>query len=339
MNRRLKIRHIRIVIVLMILLSISIVISINAGYTDLQISEIVKVLIGQGTAKNNMIILDFRLPRIIIAILVGMGFSLSGVVLQGLVRNPLASPGLIGINAGAGLVVIIFIVIGGTLSFSSIMALPMLSLLGAALTGIIIYRLSSDPHKGIHPTQMVLNGIAIQAGINAVMTIIVMKLDENQYEFLAKWQAGSIWNSNWEFVKALSPWIILGFAYLIFKAKHLDILVMGDDISQGLGLKVLSDKKKLLFTAIALAASSVAISGSISFVGLMAPHLTRRLVGARHRILIPTSALIGGLLVLSADTVARTIIEPAEFPTGILVSVIGAPYFLYLLIKQRKGKA
>lgn len=267
-----------------------------------------------------------------------MGFSLSGCVIQGITRNPLADPGILGINAGAGLIVMLFLVLNGTLGFASALALPFMAFVGAAATGMIIYLLSFRRRSGPRPIALILNGIAIQAGINALMTLLVLQLDSTQHEFLAKWQTGSIWSSNWKLVVVLVPWIIVGIIVLILSARRLDVLTMGDEISYGLGLKVGREKAKLLLTAVSLAAASVAISGSISFVGLIAPHLSRRLVGAKHSVLIPTCALMGALLVLTADTVARTIIQPSEIPTGIVVSVIGAPYFIYLLISQRRNK-
>ncbi len=332
-------KHKKTLFIICLLTPVLFFISINAGYMDLSIGDMFRILTGGGTAKENLFVLEFRMPRIIIAMLVGMGLSLAGCVIQGITGNPLADPGILGINAGAGIIVIIFIMVNGTLTFASTFALPFLSFLGAALTGSIIYGLSLNRKNGIQPVRLVLNGVAIQAGINAVMTLVVIRLDDTQHDFLAKWQAGSIWSSNWELVAALLPWIAVGGGILIFNAKKLDVLAMGDEISCGLGVTVAAEKRKLLFTAVALAAASVASSGSISFVGLMAPHLSRKLVGARHGILIPTCALVGALLVLAADSVARTVIKPAEAPTGIVVSILGAPYFILLLIGSRRQKA
>lgn len=325
-------------ILLLLLLSIPLMffISINAGYTDLSLPNIIRILTGGGSAKENLVVLQFRLPRIMVAVLIGAGFALSGCIIQGITRNPLADPGILGINAGAGVMVVIYVVLNGAVSFGSVFGLPFLSLAGALVTGGLIYSLSTRKTSGVSSMRLVLNGVAIQAGINSVMTMIIIRLDDSQHEFLAKWQAGSIWNSNWKFVTALLPWIVLGIIYLMLRARHLDILTMGDEISFGLGVRVAKEKYRLLFTAVALAAACVAVSGSISFVGLMAPHLSRKLVGSAHRILIPVCALVGGLLVLVSDTIARTIIEPSEIPTGIVVSLLGAPYFVFLLVKERK---
>lgn len=330
-------REYKIVLLLALLLPLLFFLSINVGYTDIKLTELFQVMTGGGSPRNNIVVFQFRLPRIVIAMLVGAGFSLSGCILQGITKNPLADPGLMGINAGAGIVVLTFMVLSGTLTTGWILSLPVFSLAGALLTGSVIYLLSNRKDYGISPMRLVLNGVAIQAGINAVMTLLVLKLDDTQAEFLAAWQAGSIWNSTWNSAIALLPWILMGFICLIFMAGKLDILAMGDEISLGLGIAVVKEKRKLLFLAVALAAASVAISGNINFVGLIAPHLSRRLVGARHKILLPTSALVGAILVTGADIISRTIIKPAEIPNGIVVSIIGAPYFIVLLIINRRA--
>jgi len=329
-------RHYTILLVLVLLLPVLFFISMNAGYTDIKLSEMLQILAGKGSVKENIVVFQFRLPRIIIAMLVGAGFSLSGCILQGITRNSLADPGLMGINAGAGIVVLAFMTLSGTLTTGKIISLPVFSLIGALLTGSVIYMLSNRKSYGISPIRLVLNGVAIQAGINAAMTLLVLKLDDTQAEFLAAWQAGSIWNTTWKSVIALFPWILAGFLILLFLTRKMDVLVMGDEISKGLGVAVAKEKRKLLFLGVALAASCVAISGNINFVGLIAPHLSRRLVGARHKILVPACALLGAILVLGADIIARTVMEPAEIPTGIVVSIIGAPYFIFLLVKNRK---
>jgi iron complex transport system permease protein len=173
-------------------------------------------------------------------------------------------------------------------------------------------------------------------GISALTTLLVVKLDEDQFDFVATWQAGSIWGSNWHFVLALLPWLLLLIPYVLYKARVLDVLNMGDEVAYSLGTSVEKERRGLLAASVALAAPCVAVSGSISFVGLIAPHLARRLVGPKHAILLPTCALTGAVLVSVADTIARVIVQPSEIPTGIMVAIIGAPYFLYLLAKSRQ---
>lgn len=335
-KRKVAVRNTAILIGCAAVLVLSFIISMNTGYTRLSPLDTLRTLFGGGTAKENLILFDFRLPRIVISVLVGMGLSLSGCIIQGVSKNALADPGLLGINAGAGLMVILYVMFFGTQSFLSVFTLPFLALAGAGITAIAIYALSFKKSEGIAPMRLILTGVAIQAGISALTTLLVVKLDEDQFDFVATWQAGSIWGSNWRFVLALLPWLLLLIPYVLYKARVLDVLNMGDDVAYGLGTSVERERRALLAAAVALAASCVAVSGSISFVGLIAPHLARRLVGPKHTILLPTCALTGAVLVSAADSVARVIVQPAEIPTGIMVAIIGAPYFLYLLAKSRQ---
>ena len=334
-KRKITIRNTAIVFGCVALLVISFIISMNTGYTKLTPMDTLRTLFGGGTAKEILILFDFRLPRIVISMLVGSGLALSGCIIQGISKNALADPGLLGINAGAGLMVILYVMFFGAQSFLSVFTLPFLALAGAGVTARVIYALAYKKEEGIAPMRLILTGVAIQAGISALTTLLVVKLDDDQFGFVATWQAGSIWGSNWKFVMALLPWLLLLIPYVLYKARVLDVLNMGDDVACSLGANVEHERRWFLTASVALAASCVAVSGSISFVGLIAPHLSRRLVGPKHSILLPTCALTGAVLVSVADTIARVIVQPSEIPTGIMVAIIGAPYFLYLLAKSR----
>jgi iron complex transport system permease protein len=335
-KRRVAVKNAVIVLIFSVLLVLSFIVSMNTGYSKLSPPGTLRTLLGGGTSREELILFGFRLPRIVISMLVGAGLALSGCIIQGVTRNPLADPGLLGINAGAGLTVILFVLFLGTQSFLSVFTLPFLALFGAGVTAVAVYTLSYKRQSGIAPLRLILTGVAVQAGVSALTTVLVVKLDEMQFDFVASWQAGSIWGSNWKFVLALAPWLLLLIPYVLWKTRALDVLSLGDDIASGLGASVEKERRRLLIAAVALAASCVAVSGSISFVGLIAPHLARRLVGPRHRILLPACALAGAVLVSVSDTVARVIVQPSELPTGIMVAIIGAPYFLYLLIKSER---
>ncbi|MDR1205602.1 MAG: iron ABC transporter permease [Peptococcaceae bacterium] len=317
-------------------LILSFIISMNTGYTKLSPQDTLRALFGGGTDKENLILFDFRLPRIVISMLAGMGLALSGCTIQGVSKNALADPGLLGINAGAGLMVVLYVMFFGAQTFLSVFTLPFLALAGAGAAAVLIYALAFKKGEGIAPLRLILTGVAVQAGISALTTLLVVKLDETQFDFVAAWQAGSIWGSNWRFVLALLPWLLLLIPYVLYKARVLDVLNMDDDVARGLGASVEGERRGLLAAAVMLAASCVAVSGSISFVGLVAPHLARRLVGPKHAILLPVCALTGAVLVSAADTAARVIVQPSEIPTGIMTAIIGAPYFLYLLAKSRR---
>ncbi|NFG95617.1 iron ABC transporter permease [Clostridium sporogenes] len=334
-KRKVAIRNTLIVIGCVLLLGVSLIVSMDTGYIKMSPFDVLRTLFGRGTDKEKLILFDFRLPRIVISMLVGAGLALSGCIIQSVSKNPLADPGILGINAGASLMVILYVLIFSVESFLSVFTLPFLALIGAGITAVIVYLFSYKRDEGISTMRLVLTGVAVQAGISALTTLLVVKLDDTQYNFVVAWQAGSIWGSNWKFVMTLLPWLLILIPYILTKSSVMDILTLSDDIAYGLGASVEKERRKLLAAAVALAASCVAVSGSISFVGLIAPHLSRRLVGPRHRILLSTSILIGAVLVSLADTIGRVIIQPSEIPTGIVVAIIGAPYFLYLLSNSK----
>lgn len=333
-KRRMK-RGVVVMTILGILIISAFIVSMNTGYIRLSPLDVVKTLFGMGTEKQSLILFQFRLPRIVISVLIGAGLAVSGCILQGISRNALADPGILGINAGAGLMVMLYVSFYPTTSTGSIFLLPVLALVGAGFTAALIYVLSYKRNEGISPTRLILTGIGVAAGISAAMIVLTLKLDPNKYQFVATWLAGSIWGSNWKFVLALLPWIVILLPYVFYKARVMNVLNLGENTATGLGAPVEKERLLLLAAAVGLAGSSVAVSGGIGFVGLIGPHLARRLVGPKHQLLLPTSALIGALLVVVADTIGRWILQPSEIPTGIVVAVIGAPYFLYLLTKTR----
>lgn len=318
-----------------ILIVITFVISMNTGYIRLSPMDVMRTIFGNGTDRQELILFNFRLPRITISLLVGAGLAISGCIFQGLFRNPIAEPGLLGINAGAGLAVMIFIAFFPTTAAAPVFIMPLLALLGASLAAFLIYILAFKKNRGMSPSRLVLTGIAVAAGIQAAMTIITLRIDPAKYQFVATWIAGSIWGTSWKFVLALVPWLIVLVPYVMFKAKVLNVLNLGDETATGLGAHVGRQRLHLLAAAVALAGSCIAVSGSISFIGLIGPHLARRLVGPKHQILLPTAALTGALLLLTADTIGRWILKPSEIPSGIVVAIIGAPYFLYLLSRAK----
>ncbi len=328
-------RAFAVMTILAILIFIAFIISMNTGYIRLSPSDLLMTLIGSGTDKQSLILFEFRLPRIVISLLIGAGLAVSGCIIQGISRNALAEPGILGINAGAGLMVMLFISFYPSTSAAPVFLLPVLALLGASVTAALIFVLSYKRHKGLSPTRIVLTGIAVAAGMSAAMIVLTLKLSPDKYQFVATWLAGSIWGTNWKFVLSLLPWIVLLIPYVFYKARVMNVLNLGEELAKGLGAPVAKEQLKLLAAAVGLAASCVAVSGGIGFVGLVGPHLARRLVGPKHEMLLPTSALTGALLVIVADTIGRWIMQPSEIPTGIVVAVIGAPYFLYLLARSK----
>lgn len=229
-KRKMALRNVAVVLIFSVLLILSFVVSMNTGYSKLSPLDTLRTLFGGGSSKENLILFGFRLPRIVISMLVGAGLALSGCIIQGVSRNALADPGLLGINAGAGLTVILFVLFFGSQSYLSVFTLPFLALLGGGLAAILIYALAYKREGGLAPIRLILTGVAMQAGLSALTTVLVVKLDETQFDFVATWQAGSIWGSNWKFVLALLPWLLLLIPYVLSKSRALDVLSLGDDI-------------------------------------------------------------------------------------------------------------
>lgn len=312
-------------------------ISINAGYIKIPLIDVISTLSGNGTAQNELTILEFRLPRIILAILVGMGIAISGAILQGISQNPLADPGILGINAGAGFTVVLYMFLfQGTAFFngwSSVFIMPFTALVGSFLAAFLIYALSWKKGQ-VTPARLLLVGIGINAAFGAGLVIFQMKMEPNNFMKALIWLSGTIWGTNWTFVWALLPWLFVLIPLAIYKSKVLDVLRLGDPIAIGVGVQIEKERRLLLLISVALAGVCVSVGGGITFLGLIAPHIARRLVGARHAKLLPLTAILGSLLLLSADTLGRVIMAPMELPVGIIVSILGAPYFIYLLVKN-----
>ncbi|UED80809.1 iron ABC transporter permease [Lysinibacillus sp. CD3-6] len=325
-----------IIATLIVLIVVTFVMSMNTGVIKLTPMEVIRTLFGQGDAQQQLILFQFRLPRIVIGVLVGMGLAIAGAVLQGISKNALADPGILGINAGAGLAVMLYISFFPTTKSVPIYLLPVLAFIGAGLTAVLIYSLSFKRHEGITPMRLILTGVAVAAGISSAMIVLTLRLTPENYQFVATWLAGSIWGSNWRFVLSLLPWLLIFLPFIYMKSRVLNILNLGEVTSIGLGASIEKERRWLLAASVGLAGASVSVSGGIGFVGLIAPHLARQLVGANHQFLLPTSALLGGFLVLLADTVGRSILEPSEIPAGIVVAVFGAPYFLFLLARLKE---
>ncbi|GGF95452.1 iron ABC transporter permease [Paenibacillus aceti] len=334
-DKRKQQHNIAVLLILGLLIIIAFVLSMNTGFIRLSPLDTIRTLFGGGTEKEELILFQFRLPRIVISVLIGAGLAVSGCIMQGISRNALADPGILGINAGAGLVVLIFVAYYPNMGTASIFLLPVLAWIGAGVTAAIIFSLSYKRHKGLLPTRLLLTGVAVAAGISAATIVITLRINPEKYQFVATWMAGSIWGTNWKFVLALLPFIVILLPFVFSKARTMNVLNLGEMTATGLGAKVSKEQIVLLAAAVGLAGSCVAVSGGIGFVGLIGPHLGRRLVGPKHQALLPASALIGSLMVIVADMLGRLILQPSEIPAGIIVAIVGAPYFLYLLSRSR----
>jgi iron complex transport system permease protein len=315
------------------LLIIAFVISVATGYVSLSPSQLWRTVIGNGTPKENLILFDFRLPRIVISILAGMGLAISGAILQSVTRNPLSDPGILGINAGSGLMVVFYVLFFGNAN-NFLYVLPLFALFGGLITAAFIYLMAYKKGEGADPTRLVLVGVGMAAAMYGATLTLASHFDQEQYAFIASWTAGKIWGDSWTFVLALLPWILILLPLVFIKSNVLNTLNLHENVAIGVGVQVEKERRILIIIAVALASASVSVSGGIGFVGLMAPHIARSLVGPRHQGFLPLAAIVGAILLLVADTIGRVLLDPSGIPAGIVVTVIGAPYFMYLLAKK-----
>lgn len=315
--------------VLLIIIFILSIVSLGLGAIYITPSEIIHNLIGEGTQSQRFILNNYRIPRIIIAIIVGAGLATAGAILQGILRNPLASPDVIGVTKGAGLAAVIIIVLFPT---SPIIFLPLSAFIGAAIIAAILMLFVYK--KGAQPNTLALMGIALGAICQAGIEYLMIKFPDDVSMTLL-WLTGSLWARGWDQVYLLLPCLIL-IPILFGLTAKLDILSLGDDIATGLGERSKFLRYILLSVSVILIGVCVATVGSIGFIGLIAPHIARRIVGSKFNVLLPASALFGAILLLVADSLGRGLFPPIEIPAGIITAVIGAPYFLYLLRAERK---
>ncbi|EJX1704424.1 TPA: FecCD family ABC transporter permease [Staphylococcus aureus] len=309
--------------------------SITSGEYNIPVERFFKTLIGQGDAIDELILLDFRLPRMMITILAGAALSISGAIVQSVTKNPIAEPGILGINAGGGFAIALFIAIGKINADNFVYVLPLISILGGIATALIIFIFSFNKNEGVTPASMVLIGVGLQTALYGGSITIMSKFDDKQSDFIAAWFAGNIWGDEWPFVIAFLPWVLIIIPYLLFKSNTLNIIHTGDNIARGLGVRLSRERLILFFIAVMLSSAAVAVAGSISFIGLMSPHIAKRIVGPRHQLFLPIAILVGACLLVIADTIGKIMLQPGGVPAGIVVAIIGAPYFLYLMYKTK----
>lgn len=313
------------------LLVVLAMINLNTGTMALGPAAVWQWLTGHGTATQTLVLLNFRLPRIVLAILVGWALALAGDVLQTVTHNPMADPSLIGINTGAGLAVMLLIIYAGT-STSLGLAMPLVALVGAWVSTGLIFVLSYHPQRGLLTNRLLLIGVALSGCFSALMVLMTLKLSPDNYQFVMNWLAGSLWGTDWSYIGWALPWLLVGSGIILFRLPVLAAFTLGDSATQSLGVNLKHQQLLLVSVAAMLAGVSVAISGGISFVGLITPNLARRLVGSRSRYQLPLAGMLGSCLLLAADTLGKLITTTTELPVGVLVAFIGAPYFIYLLI-------
>ena len=326
-----------VIAILMILIVCTFLVSLNMGSLSIAPGDVIKTLIGQGSKSHEIAIFKLRLPRIVIGILVGSALAISGTILQGVTKNDLADSGILGINSGAALFVVMYIYfmngnVYDGINKLTIFTMPIVALIGAIFGAFLIYTLAWK--KGINSSRLLLVGIGINVAFTSLLTIFQLRFTTQEFNRVMAWTTGSIWGASWQYVLAILPFILIFTILTLYKSRYLDVLNLGDEVATGLGVQVEKERRKMIIYAVILAGVATSVAGSIAFLGLVAPHIARKLVGPKHKKLIPTAALVGTLILLVGDTISRNLIAPMEIPVGIVVSIIGVPYFIYLMLAE-----
>ena len=328
---------------LLLLLIASVSLSLSLGSITVPVAELVDVIFGRlggeaitGTA--DMVVWQIRLPRVCLAVLVGACLAVSGAMVQGLFRNPLADPSLIGVSGGAAVGAAIAIVLGGTWGwFSPSWNLPLFAFIGGALVTALVYRLGVGP-LGTSVATMLLAGVAINAMTSACISYLATTAEDVRLRNLVYWLMGSFNVASWEKVSWVAPFALLSLVMIPLLWKGLNALLLGESEARHLGIQVERLRLRVIVLAALAVGVSVASVGVIGFVGLVVPHIVRLVLGPDHRWLLPGSALLGAALLSLADLAARLVVEPQELPVGVLTAALGAPFFLFLVVQRRRGQ-
>ena len=301
--------------------------SLTKGSSVITMEQIVELLLHPGEDPQSQIIWNIRMPRTIVGALVGINLSLSGAILQAIMRNPLADPHIIGISSGAGLAGVVIMILFPALEY----LITPVAFVGAMLAAICIYILAGK--NGIKPVRIILAGVAVSAFLSAGISGLMIFYSDRVHGALM-WMVGGLAARSWPHVNIILPYAIIGLVLALASASYLNILQLGDEMARGLGVNV--EVTRIIMTAIAalLAASAVSVVGLLGFVGLVVPHAARLLIGSDYRFLLPAAALLGVAIVTLSDTFARVIFAPIELPVGIIMAFLGAPFFLFLLRRE-----
>ena len=327
-------QHNLIIPLLVAALAISAAVSVATGAVAINLTSLPGILFGNddATARDTVIVWSVRLPRTLLAILVGAALAASGTILQGLFRNPLADPGLVGVSSGSVLAAVSTIVIGQNIFGSTATVfLPVTAFIGGLLSTILLYTIATRGGRTYTAT-MLLGGVAISAIAMALTGVLIFMSTEQQLREFTFWSLGSLSGATWEKASSVALFMLVVLGLWPLLARGLDRLALGESEAGHMGVNVQHLKRAAIVATALLTGSAVAVSGAIGFIGLVVPHLLRLIMSPRHRFLVPAAALLGANLLLVADMIARTIVAPAELPIGIVTACIGGPVFLWMLL-------
>jgi len=327
-------------VLLLLLLAVAMVSGIATGAYDLSVADLWLVLTGRAEELEQFLVWQVRLPRLLLAVIVGAALAITGAVTQGLFRNPLAEPTLIGVTSGAMLFAVGMLVLSARLLASfplwiQQIGVSLAAFLGALLTTGIVYRLASGRGR-LNVATMLLSGIAIAALTGAITGLLIYQSDENELRDITFWSLGSLSGANWTQVVIAAPIVLTGGFFLRRDALALNAFLLGEREAAQLGFSVERVKKRVVIWTALIVGVCISLTGLIGFVGLVIPHVLRLWMGTDYRRLLLYSALLGASFLLLADTLSRTIVAPAELPIGILTALVDAPFFLWLLLRERR---
>ena len=315
----------------------------SIGSSNINIFNIISVIgnklfsipLIEGVGSNDVaIIWVVRFPRVLLAFMIGAALSVSGAVMQSILKNPLASPYTLGVSSGASLGVGIYIILGVSIPFIGNLALPFIGFLSGLLTVIMVILFANRVDRGMSNNTIILSGMVFSLFASAMLTTI-SALNTHKIEAITMWQMGSFNMRGWSYLLVGLPFFIVGVSIVLRYSREMDILTFGEDGAKAIGVETEKVKKHLLFSTAVLTGSAVALSGTIGFIDLIVPNLVRKIFGSNHKVVIPMCILLGGSFMVLTDLVARTIISPSELPVGAITAIIGAPFFGYLYFSKR----
>ncbi|HFU4465460.1 TPA: FecCD family ABC transporter permease [Streptococcus suis] len=304
--------------------------SMILGYSNLGITDLIHLLLGNANRTSQLIFLTIRLPRLIISIMAGGSLALSAHLFQTLTRNPMADSGILGVNAGAGFL----LTLATTWNVNSLMFQPFLALTGGAFATTIVFILASKPNQPLYSHRLILTGIGLSSLLTSRTIHLMMRFDPYKLDKIIGWLSGRYVGDNWQTIYLTSPLLILLWFITIIRYQPFNIFKLDDQVAIGLGLNIQQERVFILILATSLASLASILVGNTAFVGLVASHLAQKIIGKQHQYSLPLSILLGAILMLIADMVARSILVGTGIPTGLVVTAIGSPYFLLLMIKQ-----
>ena len=327
--------------IILLLVMATALVSLSMGPVNISVDRVASIVLSYAGLDfaafgrtEQLIIEQIRLPRIVVGALVGMALGVAGATMQGLFRNPMADPGIIGVSAGGAVGAVAAIATGMTGLF--FLALPVFAFVGAMGAAFLVYGIAAVGGRFSMAT-LLLAGVAVNAFLGAVVSAIIILLPDNgALREILFWLAGGLDSRSWEHVRISAPLVLVGTAVIVGMSRDLNLLTLGDDEARSMGIRVDAARVLLLAAAALVTGAAVAVSGTIAFVGLVTPHILRLVLGPDHRVLVPMSALGGAAFVILADTVARVVIQPAELRVSIITAFVGAPFFIFLLIKNKR---